>query len=101
MFTRIVEEMFIQKRQPDLTTHINSLGPTEWENTGNKIFTKNRLVGMAFKSMAEYLAKLGDSPEDWHLSPIRGHKKISKLFPLYPADLATLEVQRIDSLANL
>jgi hypothetical protein len=31
MFTRIIEEMLIQKRRPDLTTHINSLGPTEWE----------------------------------------------------------------------
>jgi hypothetical protein len=64
MFTRIVEEMLIQKRRPDLATHINSLGPTEWQNTGNKIFIKNRMVGMAFKSMAEYLTKLQDSPED-------------------------------------
>jgi hypothetical protein len=29
MFTKIVEEMLIQKRRPDLATHINSLGPTE------------------------------------------------------------------------
>jgi hypothetical protein len=64
MYTRIVEEMLIQKRRPDLATHINSLGPTEWQNTGNKIFIKNRMVGMAFKSMAEYLTKLQDSPED-------------------------------------
>jgi hypothetical protein len=39
MFTRIVEEMLIQKGRPDLTTHINSLGPSEWENTANKIIT--------------------------------------------------------------
>ncbi len=101
MFTRIVEEMLIQRRQPDLSTHINSLGPTEWENTGNKIITKNRMVGMAFKSMAEYLTKLEDSPEDWHLSPIRGHTKISKLFPLYPANIATLEVQRITTVSQI
>ncbi len=62
MFTRIVEEMLIQRRRPDLATHINSLGLTEWENTGYKIFTKNRMVGMAFKSMAEYLTQLEDSP---------------------------------------
>jgi hypothetical protein len=101
MFTRIVEEMLIQRRRPDLTSHINSLGPTEWENTGNKIITKTHMVGMAFKLMAEYLTKLEDSPEDWHLSAIRGHTKISKLFPLYPANIATLEVQRITTVLQI
>ncbi len=84
-----------------MATHINSLGPTEWENTGIKLLTKNRMVGMAFKSMTEYLTKLEDSPEDWHLSPIRGHTKISKLFQLYPADIAMLEVQRIKTVLQI
>jgi hypothetical protein len=101
MFTRIIEEMIIQKGPPDLTTHINSLGPTEWENTANKIITKNRMVGMAFQSMADYLTKLEDSPEDWHLAPIRGHTKFSKLFPLYPVEIATLEVQRITTVSQI
>ncbi len=64
MFTRILEEILTQKRRPNLATHINSLGPTEWEKTGNKIIRKNHLVGMAFKSMATYLTKLEDSPEE-------------------------------------
>jgi hypothetical protein len=59
------------------------------------------MVGMAFMSMADYLTKLEDSPEDWRLSPIRGHTKISKLFPLYPADIATLEVQRITTVSQI
>jgi hypothetical protein len=103
MFTRIVEEMLIQRRRPDLTTHINSLGLTEWENTGNKIITKNRMVGMAFISMAEYLTKLEDSSEDWHLSLIRGHAKISTLFPLYPANICSnaRSTKNYDSFANL
>jgi hypothetical protein len=103
MFTRVVEEMLIQRRWPDLATHINSLGLTEWENTSNKIITKSRMVGTAFKSMAEYryLTKLENSPEDWHLSPIRGHTKISKLFPLYPADIARLEVERIMTVSQI
>jgi hypothetical protein len=30
MFIRITEEMLRWKGRPDLTTHINILGPTEW-----------------------------------------------------------------------
>jgi hypothetical protein len=73
MFTRILEEMLRQKRRPDLLTHINSLGPTEWIATGNKLQGKNHMVRMVFKPMAVYLAKLEDRPEDCYLAPIRGH----------------------------
>ncbi len=95
MFTRIIEEMLRQKGRPSLVVHIDSLGPTEWEKTASKVLTKNRMMSMAFQSMADYLTKLESSPEDWHLAPIRGHTKFSKLLPLYPAEAATLEVQRI------
>jgi hypothetical protein len=101
MFIRIVEEMLRQKRRPDLATHVNCLGSTEWVTTGNKIMNKNRMVGMAFKSIADYLAKLENSLEDWHLSPIRGHTKVHKLFPFYLADLATLETQRIVTISQI
>jgi hypothetical protein len=36
-FTRILEEMLRQNRCPDLITHVNTLGPTEWVTTGNRI----------------------------------------------------------------
>ncbi len=101
MFTRIIEEMLRQKGRPNLTTHIESLGPTEWEKTANKINTKNRMVSLAFQSMADYLTKLEDSPEDWHLAPIRGHTKFSKLLPLYPAEAATLRVQRLVTVSQI
>ncbi len=101
MFIRILEEMLRQKGRPNLTTHVESLGPTEWEKTANKIMTKNRMVGKAFHSMASYLIKLEESPEDWHLAPIRGHTKFSKLLPLYPAEAATLEVQRLITVSQL
>jgi hypothetical protein len=86
----ILEQMLRNKRRPSLSTHINSLGPTEWNITGDKIMMKNCMLGLAFKSMALYLVKLEESPEDWHLAPVRGHTRIHKLFPLYPVDLATL-----------
>jgi hypothetical protein len=101
MIVKIIEEMLRQKGRPNLTTHINSLGPTEWEKTANKITTKNRMVSMAFHSMAAYLTKLEDNPEDWHLAPIQGHTKFSKLFPLYPAEAAMLEVKRLTTVSQI
>jgi hypothetical protein len=52
-------------------------------------------------AMANYLTKLEDSPEDWHLAPIRGHTRIHKLFPFYPADLATLETLGITTVSQI
>jgi hypothetical protein len=101
MITKIIEEMLRQKGRPSLTTHINTLGPSEWEKTSRKIMTKNRMVSLAFQSMADYLTKLEESPEDWHLAPIRGHTKFSKLLPLYPAEAATLEVHRITTVSQI
>jgi hypothetical protein len=59
------------------------------------------MVGMAFQSIAGNLTKLKDSPEDWYLSPIRGHSRVYKLFPFYPADYATLETLRITTVSQI
>jgi hypothetical protein len=59
------------------------------------------MMGMAFMAMANYLTKLEDSPEDWHVAPIRGHTRVHKLFPFYPADLATLETQGIYTVSQI
>jgi hypothetical protein len=93
-FTQILERILAQKRCPTLAAHINTLRPAEWNLTGDKIMSRNSMIGLAFKTMAKYLIKLEDSPEEWHLAPIRGHTRIHKLFPFYPADLATLETQK-------
>jgi hypothetical protein len=63
--------------------------------------TKNSMIGLALKSMAKYLTKLEESPEDWHIAPVRGHTRIHKLFPFYPADIATLETQGIITVSQL
>jgi hypothetical protein len=52
--------------------------------------------------VTKYLIKLDDSPEDWHLAPIRGGTQVHKFFPFYPADLATLEnTWNINNIPNL
>ncbi len=62
---------------------------------------KNHMLGLAFKSIAVYLAKLEDNPENWHLAPVRGHNRVHKLFPFYPADLATLETRETVTVSKL
>jgi hypothetical protein len=49
----------------------------EWDATGNRIMGKNCMLGLAFKSMAIYLTKLEDSPEDWLHSNL-------ETFPILP-----------------
>jgi hypothetical protein len=100
-FTQILERLLTQKRRPTLTTHINTLGPAEWILTGDRIMNKNSMIGLAFKLMAKYLLKLEESPEDWHLAPVCGHSRIHKLFPFYPADIATLVTQGIITVLQL
>jgi hypothetical protein len=53
-------------------------------------------VGQAFKPVAQLLLKLEGSVEDWHLAPVWGHSRFHKLFPFYPADIATLQVLQIN-----
>ncbi len=59
------------------------------------------MFGLLFRSMANYLARLENSPKDWHLAPIRGHTQVHKLFPLYPADLAILDTHGIITVFQL
>jgi hypothetical protein len=99
--TNILEQMLMHKRHPSLSTHINTLGPAEWNITGDKIMMKNRMLSLAFKLVAFYLAKLNDSPEDWHLATVRGHTKIHMFFPLYLTDLVILETKGIVTASQL
>jgi hypothetical protein len=55
------------------------------------------MLETAFKSMANFLKKAEDSHGDWHHAPIWGHSRTHKLFPLYPADIATLQTLQINT----
>jgi hypothetical protein len=59
------------------------------------------MLGEAFKSMANFLKKIEDSHEDWHHAPVWGHSRILKLFPFYPADIATLQTLRINTVSQI
>jgi hypothetical protein len=59
------------------------------------------MLGLAFHSVVEYLTKLENSLEDWHLALIRGHTQINKQFLFSLVDLAMLELQGINSVSHL
>jgi hypothetical protein len=58
------------KGRSSLWEHVDTMGPSEWTKTKKEIINKNRTLGLAFQSIAEYLTKLETSPEDWHVTPI-------------------------------
>ncbi len=41
------------------------------------------------------------SEEDWHHAPIWGHSCTHKLFPFYPADIATLQILQITTVSQI
>ncbi len=51
--------------------------------------------------MPQYVIKLKDGPEDWHLAPIRGHSQVHKIFPFYPVDLAALEAHGVITVSQI
>jgi hypothetical protein len=100
-FSRIIVQILQRAGRPDLTEHINSMGPLEWHKTSLKIKDTNPMLSESFQSMAKFLTKLEDSKEDWHHAPIWGHSRTHKLFPFYPADIATLQTLRINTVSQL
>jgi hypothetical protein len=101
IFTCIIEQILNNSGRPNLADHINTMGPQEWMKTSARIENINPMLGEAFKSMASFLRKLEDSHEDWHHAPIWGHSKTHKLFPFYPADIATLQTLRINTVSQI
>jgi hypothetical protein len=77
------------------------MGPQEGAKTSTKINNVNPMLGEAFKSMANFLKRTEDSHEDWHHAPIWGHSHTHKLFPLYPADIATLQTLQINTVSRI
>jgi hypothetical protein len=77
------------------------MGPLEWHKTGLRIRNTNPMLGEAFQSMTKFLTKLEESQEDWHHAPIWGHSRTHKLFPFYPADIATLQTLRINTVSQI
>ncbi len=59
------------------------------------------MLSAAFRSMANYLQKVENSLEDRHHAPIWRHSRTHKLFPLYPANIATLHTLRINTVSQI
>jgi hypothetical protein len=101
IFSRIIMQILQEAGRPDLQRHINTMGPLEWHKTGLRIRNTNPMLGETFQPMAKFLTKLEESQEDWHQAPIWGHSRTHKLFPFYPADIATLQTLRINTVSQI
>ncbi len=94
MYSRIIEQILRRSGRPGLSEHINKRAQrsSKWTQCWGK---------HAFKSIANFLKKLEDSHEDWHHAPVWGHSRIHKLFPFYPADIATLQTLQINTVSQI
>jgi hypothetical protein len=75
-FISILENMFHQSGHPSLQDHVNTMGPGKW-----------------LKIMQD-----SKPPTSW--SPKPSHQSL-KLFPFYPAGIATLKVHRVNTVSQL
>jgi hypothetical protein len=97
----IIDQMLTIRGRPSVQEHIHKLGPTEWSKTGRQLMRKNLMIGTAFQDVAQLLTVLEESNDTWHLSPIRGHTKTSKLLPFTGADFANLEALRLTTISQI
>ncbi len=101
IFSCLILQILHGAGRPDILEHVNNMGPQEWHKTSLRIRNTNPMLGEAFQSMAKFLTKLEESQDDWHHAPIWGHSRTHKLFPFYPADIATLQTLRINTVSQI
>jgi hypothetical protein len=54
-YSCIIEQILRRSGRPDLSEHINKMGPQEWMKTSSKIVKVSPILGEAFKLMANFL----------------------------------------------
>jgi hypothetical protein len=100
-YTHIIQQVLSRAGRPALNEHVSRMGPEEWMKTSTKIRNVIPILGEAFQPMAKFLKKAEDSYEDWHHGPMWGHSRTHKLFPFYPADIATLRTLQITTVSRI
>jgi hypothetical protein len=78
----ILSGLLTRANRPSLADHIQHLGPKQWRITGQRLLPWNRLMGLAFHSVATLLASSETTRDLWHTAAINGHTNFSKVFPL-------------------
>jgi hypothetical protein len=81
----ILTGLLARANRPSLAEHILRLGPKQWRITGQRLLPWNRLLGLAFHSVAALLASYETTRDLWHTAAINGHTNFSKVFLLSSA----------------
>jgi hypothetical protein len=82
----ILSGLLTRANRPSLADHIHHLGPKQWRITGQRLLPWNRLLGLAFQSVATLLASSETTRDLWHTAAVHGHSNFSKVFPLTHAE---------------
>ncbi len=100
----ILTGLLARANRPSLAQHILRLGPQQWRITGRRLLLWNRLMGLAFRSVATLLASHETTRDLWHNAAINGHTNFSKVFPLSSAEgtlLADREILTVSQLLEI
>jgi hypothetical protein len=73
----ILTGLLARANRPSLAEHILRLGPKQWRITGQRLLPWNRLMGLAFHSVATLLASYETTRDLWHTAAINGHTNFS------------------------
>ncbi len=65
-----LKQAMLQESTPGLEDHANFMGPMGWIKMGRRLMVRNKIIGLAFQSVAALLIKLKCSPDHWRFVPI-------------------------------
>jgi hypothetical protein len=97
----ILAGLLAKANRPGLAEHIQFFGPRQQRSTGNRLQPWNRLIGLAFHSVADLLATYETLRDSWHAAAIAGHSSFSKLFPLSVGEMAILRDRNVHTVSQL
>jgi len=87
----ILDQLLRRGGRPTLETHVQRLGPLEWEKTAIALKQHNKMFSAAFSAGQEILIRMEGDSKYWHHAPIKGHSLEG------PFRITTLEGQQLHS----
>jgi hypothetical protein len=59
------------------------------------------MIETIYQDVAHFLTMMGERTDSWHLTPIRGNSKTSKLLPFTGAYFATMKAIRLNTISQI
>ncbi len=77
----LLQELLQRIHRPTLHEHVQQLGPSQWDRTGQALSVHNKMFGQAFTMMSKFLTLYETQKDSWYSAAINGHS-LGTTFPL-------------------